>query len=252
MEQQQRLALVTGSGTGIGRAIALELAQAGYTVVVADIDLIAAEATATAIQNNGSEAASLAIDVSSSSSVDGVFEEIERRWGRLDVLVNNAGIARTAHLLEMSADDFRMVLDVNVLGTFLCTQRAARLMRRNHWGRIVNIASISALRASAGRAAYGPSKAAVISLTKQSAVELCADGINTNAIAPGPIETDFTIKHHPDAMRRAYERSIPLGRYGAPEEIAAAVAFLVSERAGYVNGTVLGVDGGFLAAGVPD
>ncbi|SDE96489.1 NAD(P)-dependent dehydrogenase, short-chain alcohol dehydrogenase family [Variovorax sp. CF079] len=252
MSQATRVAFVTGAGAGIGRAIAQALAQADHAVVAGDVNLSAAEETAATIRATGAEAVASLVDVTNVDSIDSAFNEVDKRWGRLDVLVNNAGIARVAHLLDMSIDDFRAVFDVNVMGTFLCTQRAATLMRKNRWGRIVNTASISAFRASAGRAAYGPSKAAVVSLTKQTAIEMSRDGITANAVAPGPIETEFTLKHHPDAMRRAYERSVPLGRYGLPEEIAAAVCFLASEKAGYINGCVLDVDGGFLAAGVPD
>jgi NAD(P)-dependent dehydrogenase (short-subunit alcohol dehydrogenase family) len=177
----------------------------------------------------------------------------QARFGRLDALVNNAGIAVFKPVLETSHEEFSRVLAVNLHGAFLCTQAAAPLMLARPGGgggAVVNIASISGLRASTLRVAYGTSKAALIHLTKQQAVEYGSAGIRVNAIAPGPVETEMAKKVHTPAIRADYHDTIPLARYGSLDEIANAVGFLCSPQAGYVNGQVLAVDGGFDAAGV--
>jgi 3-oxoacyl-[acyl-carrier protein] reductase len=162
------------------------------------------------------------------------------------------GIAGTFPLIDYPIDHWKRVLEINISGPLLCSQAAAQLMRERKWGRIVNIASISGVRASVGRAAYGTSKAALIGLTRQMAVELAELGITANCVAPGPIETPLTRDGHSAATREAYHRTVPMRRYGQPQEIAAAISFLSSEGASYVNGQIVAVDGGFLAAGLPD
>ena len=189
-------------------------------------------------------------DVSDASAVASAFAEIERRFGRLDALVNNAGIAVFAPLLETSDDDWSRVLEVNLTGPFLCTKAAVPLMREHGGGAIVNITSISAVRASTLRSAYGTSKAGLAHLTKQLAVELASLGIRVNGVAPGPVETAMAKAVHTPEIRADYHDAIPLNRYGLEEELAEAVFFLCSDRASYITGQILAVDGGFDAAGI--
>jgi NAD(P)-dependent dehydrogenase (short-subunit alcohol dehydrogenase family) len=188
-------------------------------------------------------------DVADAPAVTGAVAETEQRFGRLDALVNNAGVAVFAPLLETSDEDWNRVLAVNLTGPFLCTKAAAPVMRERG-GAIVNITSISGLRASALRTAYGTSKAGLAHLTKQLAVELAALGIRVNAVAPGPVETAMAKQVHTPEIRADYHDAIPLNRYGLEEELAEAVFFLCSERASYITGQVLAVDGGFDAAGI--
>lgn len=247
---QSRVAVVTGGAMGIGAEVCRRLGAAGFIVVVADRDQPAAEATAAQLRAEGAAAEAQAIDVGDTASIDSAFADIERRHGRCDVLVNSAGIAKVYPFLEFPADNFVATMTVNVTGTFLCSQRAARLMVRNQWGRIVNIASVAGMRAvGSGRTAYGTSKGAVIALTRQMAVELAEQGVTSNAVAPGPVDTPMTRTLHTEKFRREYENAIPMNRYGTVGEIAAAVMYLVSEDAGFVTGVTLPVDGGFLASG---
>lgn len=251
-ERATRIAVVTGGATGIGAAISSTLAADGFAVVVTDIHLDAARSHAASLDATKGSACALRLDVAGPSSIEAAFDGIERTYGRCDVLVNNAGIATVASFLECPLDVWSRVLAANVTGPMLCGQRAARLMRLRGWGRIVNIASISGVRASAGRTAYGTSKAALIGLTRQMAVELAAEGIAVNAIAPGPIETPLTRDHHSAETRDGYYRTVPMRRYGEPSDIAETVSFLCSDRAGYITGHLMAVDGGFLAAGILD
>jgi NAD(P)-dependent dehydrogenase (short-subunit alcohol dehydrogenase family) len=177
--------------------------------------------------------------------------ETVRAFGRLDILVNNAGIAVLRPFLELPLAEFERVLRVNLMGALLCGQHAARhMIGRGGGGRIVNIASISGQRAGTNRTSYGTSKAALIQLTRQMALELAPHRITANAIAPGPVETDMVRAAHTPAQRAAYGRMVPAQRYGTPAEVAAAALFLVSDEAAYVTGHVLDVDGGFMAAGL--
>jgi len=188
--------------------------------------------------------------VTHAASVEACFAEVDARWGRCDVVVNNAGIARTFPFLDFPLDSWKAHLDVNVTGVLLCAQQGARLMRRRAWGRIINVASVAGMRAvGVGRTGYGTSKAAVIGLTRQMAVELAAHGITANAVAPGPVDTPMTRVLHTDRFREDYSSAIPMRRYGTQEEVAATVAFLASDEASYITGAVLPVDGGFLASG---
>lgn len=247
---QARVAVVTGGAMGIGAEVCRRLGAAGFIVVVADRDQPAAETTAAELRAAGAVAEAQGIDVGDAASVDRAFADIEQRHGRCDVLVNSAGIAKVYPFLEFPDDNFAATMAVNVNGTFMCSQRAACLMVRNQWGRIVNIASVAGMRAvGSGRTAYGTSKGAVIALTRQMAVELAEHGVTANAVAPGPVDTPMTRVLHTEQFRREYEKAIPMNRYGTVGEIAAAVMYLVSEDAGFVTGVTLPVDGGFLASG---
>ena len=255
---KRRVAVVTGGAMGIGAQVCEALAVAGHQVVVADLDFEAAAATADRLNRvggqvggqAGGQAVALAMDVGRPESITRAFAQIERDFGRCDILVNCAGIAKIFSFLDFPLDNFAATMNVNVTGTLLCAQAAARLMLRSHWGRIVNIASVAGIRAvGTGRTAYGTSKAAVIALTRQMAVELAEHGITANAVAPGPVDTPMTRALHTDRFREEYAKAIPMNRYGTTAEIAAAVMYLVSDAAAYTSGIVLPVDGGFLASG---
>ena len=235
---------------GIGAEVCRRLAAAGHQVLVADLNLEAAQATAQDLCANNGHATALAMDVGRPESITQAFAQVERDFGRCDMLVNCAGIAKVFSFIDFPLDNFVATMNINVTGTLLCAQAAARLMLRRRWGRIVNIASVAGMRAvGSGRTAYGTSKGAVIALTRQMAVELAEHGITANAVAPGPVDTPMTQVLHSDQFRQEYSKAIPMNRYGTTREIAAAVMYLVSDDASYTSGVVLPVDGGFLASG---
>ena len=246
----QRVALITGAAKGIGASIADVLAQQGMHVLIGDIDETQARVKAEALTDAGRTASALRIDVGDPASITAAFEVIDQQCGRCDIVVNNAGIAKTFPFVDFPLDSWQAHLAINVTGVLLCAQAGARRMMRERWGRIINIASVAGMRAvGAGRTGYGTSKAAVIGLTRQMAVELAEHGITANAVAPGPIDTPMTRVLHSPEFRQSYTDAIPMNRYGTPEEIAAAVAYLASDGAAYVTGIVIPVDGGFLASG---
>lgn len=246
-ELHGRVALITGAASGIGRATAERFAAAGATVVLAD--LRGAEAATATIVAAGGRTISQALDVRDAASCAAAVEAIVAQYGRLDILVNSAGISRGAPFLETTLDDWQATLAVNLTGTFLCAQAAARVMVAGGYGRIINIASVSGQLGGEGRAAYGASKGGVITLTRTMATELTPRGVTVNAIAPGPIETPF-VAGMTDADRAAWRARLPAGRLGQPEEVAAAALFLASDTAAFVSGHILNVDGGFAAAGI--
>src|ERR1700676_4175973 len=239
-EADSRIALVTGAAMGIGAAIAEQLARDGLTVLVSDINLEEAEKMARSLRESGLPAQPLQLDVGLPSSIDAAFDQVARTYGRCDVMVNNAGIAKTFPFVDFPLENWLATLNINVTGTLLCSQRAARLMLPRRWGRIINIASVAGMRAvGKGRTAYGTSKAAVIGLTHQIASELAADGITANAIAPGPVDTPLTDVLHSAEFKAAYTSAIPAKRYGRPDEIASMVSFLASEKAAYITGAAI-------------
>ena len=242
-----RVAVVTGGARGIGLAIARWFLTHGYRVVLVDIDAETLGRTEAALARPH-DVLALHCDVSDPEQVARAAAEVERRFGRVDALVNNAGVAVFKPIAQTSYAEWRHVLGTNLDGAFLCTQACTPLMRQG--SAVVNIASISGLRASTLRVAYGTSKAALIHLTKQQAVELGTIGIRANVIAPGPVETEMAKLVHSVAVRSDYYDAIPLGRYGTAEEMAATVGFLCSGDASFINGQVIAVDGGFDAAGV--
>lgn len=247
MRLKGKTAIVTGAARGIGKAIATAFAAQGAQVVVSDRDEDAAKATALEI---GGDAIAVKADISIDADVEALVDKAISAFGKIDVLVNNAGIGATTLFLESSREEFERVVRINLTGTFLVSQSVAKKMVSRKSGSIINIASLSGQKGGVGRSAYGASKAGVELLNKVMAVELADYGINVNAIAPGPILTEVSKTMHTLETREAYHRLVPQRRYGEPEEIADAAVFLASDEARYITGHTLNVDGGFLAAGL--
>lgn len=244
MKLEGRVAVVTGAGRGIGRAIALALAEEGAHVALMSFTARNAQAAAAEVrEKTGRRAIGLAGSVAAAEDVDRLFGETLREFGRVDILINNAGITRDGLLLRMSEADWDAVLDTNLKGAFLCSKAAAKIMLKQKSGRIVNITSVMGIVGNAGQANYAASKAGLIALTKSAAKELGSRGITVNAVAPGFIETDMTAAL-PEALREQSKKQIPLGRLGTPQDVARVALFLCTDDAAYITGQVITVDGG--------
>lgn len=247
MGLSEKVALITGSARGIGKAIALELANHGANIVINDI-LIENEINKTLeeIKQSTNKAIGIRADITKLDEVESMVKEIINKFGKIDVLINNAGITRDSLLIRMKEGDWDAVINVNLKGTFNCSKVAAKyMMRQKKGGKIVNISSVIGLVGNIGQANYAASKAGIIGLTKSMAKELALRNINVNAIAPGFIETDMT-KKLPEKVRQELQQQIPLKRLGIVEDVAKAVYFLVSDASNYITGQVINVDGGMV------
>ncbi|WP_028570981.1 3-oxoacyl-[acyl-carrier-protein] reductase [Desulfonatronum lacustre] len=244
MSELIKTALVTGASRGIGRSAALRLAQDGYQVYLTYVSKPElAEAVQGAIESHGGKAEAFRLDVGDAQAVSAFFQEHVKDKVRLEVLVNNAGMTKDNLIIRMKPADWEAVLRVNLTGSFVCLQEAAKLMIRQRYGRIINISSVVGQMGNAGQANYAASKAGLIGLTKSAAQELASRGITVNAVAPGFIDTDMT-SGLSEEIQNVYMERIPMRRFGQAEEIADTVAFLASESAGYITGQVIGVTGG--------
>ncbi len=241
-EITSRVAVVTGASRGIGRAVARELATTGARVLAGARDQHA-DAVAAEITAGGGTAHAVSVDVTDSASVRRMIDTALDRFGRVDILVNNAGIARDQLLVRMKRDEWDAVVATNLTAAFTCAQAALRPMLKQRFGRIINISSVVGLMGNAGQANYAASKAGVIGMTKSLAREVASRGITVNVVAPGMIDTEMT-RAVMQGPREAWASKIPLGRLGTPEEVAAAVGFLASDKAAYITGQVVGVNGG--------
>jgi NAD(P)-dependent dehydrogenase (short-subunit alcohol dehydrogenase family) len=252
MQFKGKAVIVTGASSGIGRATALAFAREGAAVVIADKDKIAGEQVANEARGSGGEAEVIATDVSSEAEVRALIDAVLSRWGRLDVLVNNAGIYYQADAVSTPEAVWNEIMAVNLTGAFLCTKHAIPAMLRGKGGAIVNVASEAGLVGIRNQVAYNVSKGGLIALTKSCAVDLASIGIRVNCVCPGTTDTQLVRAavgraKDPRAARRALEEVRPANRLGEPEEIASAILYLASDSAGYATGAILSVDGGFTA-----
>ncbi|MFC4299848.1 SDR family NAD(P)-dependent oxidoreductase [Castellaniella hirudinis] len=251
MRLQGKIALITGGARGIGFAIATALGRQGAHIAIADINAQGADAAAVKLREIGIQAQGFMVDVADAHSVETLLEEVTSQLGRLDILINNAGIGGNTAFLDITLETWNRTIAINLTGAFIVAQACAkRMVEQGHGGKIINIASLSGQRGGNGRGAYGAAKAGLELLTKVMAVELSPHGINVNNIAPGAIETEMAATAHDAATRAAYNYLVPMVRYGTPEEIGDAAVFLCSDEARYVQGHTLNVDGGFRAAGL--
>jgi 3-oxoacyl-[acyl-carrier protein] reductase len=246
---KDQVALVTGGGQGIGRAIALRFAREGADLAVMDVNRETAEVTGRGVRDLGRRAVIRVVDVSDFDAVGTAVTEIVEELGRLDVLVNNAGIEKRAAFLEITPADWQRQLDVNLSGTFYCTQAAARQMAKTKYGRIVNISSVAGLIGPIDLAAYGAAKAGIIGLTRAAALDLADYGITVNAIAPGPIETELMLGVWSAEALRVRPQHGAIARFGTVDEIAHTTLFLAAPESGFISGVTVSVDGGAVAAG---
>lgn len=244
-EKEKRVVVITGGSRGIGRAIALRFAEENPKVIIVhyDPDEKASDETLKLLREKGAEAAGHKLDVSSWEEVNTFFKVLLDEYGKIDVLINNAGITRDTLLMRMNEQDWDRVIQVNLKSVFNCTQAVIRAMMKKRYGRIVNISSVVGQIGNPGQANYSASKAGIMGFTKTVAREVAHRGINVNAVAPGFIDTEMTAVL-PEKVREGLIRQIPLGRMGAPEDIAEAVYWLCSHAAGYITGQVIHVNGG--------
>ena len=250
MDFTGRRAIVTGGASGIGREIVGLLSIQNAAVAVADVNEAGATAVAENVVESGGNAIACGVDVTSPEQVEAMVRKTCAALGGLDILIHCAGIGVEAAFLDTTLEQWNSVIGVDLTGTFLCGQAAAREMAKAGYGRIVNISSAAGMRGGARRAAYGAAKGGVVNLTQVMANELAEHGVTVNALAPGAIETELVTKMHTEETRRVYKAAIPMNRYGTTTETASAALFLASEEASYITGQILGVDGGFLGAGL--
>lgn len=243
MEFKGQVALVTGAAQGIGKAIAENLAGQGVHVAVADVSHESAHKTAAQLASSGVKATAFTLNVSKQDEVVKVFQDVIREFKRLDILINNAGITRDSLLMRMKDEDWDSVIDVNLKGVFLCSKEAIKVMVKQRYGRIVNIASVVAYMGNPGQANYGASKAGIVGFTKTIAREYASRGITVNAVAPGFISTAMTDALN-ENIKQEMLKSIPMGTFGTVEDVAHAVLFLASPESGYITGQVMHVNGG--------
>lgn len=244
MKLQGKFAIVTGGTRGIGRATAELLAQQGADVLIAARSLEQAQATAREIAEiSGRQVIPVAVDVSSPESAKAMVEKAMATFGRIDILINNAGVTRDTLIMRMEESDWDYVLDINLKGTFNCSKAVVRQMLKQRYGRIINVSSVAGLMGNAGQTNYSASKAGVIGFSKALARELASRQITVNVVAPGFVPTALT-NDLPEELKTESLKMIPLGRWGKPEEVAYAIAFLASDQAGYITGQVLSIDGG--------
>jgi len=244
---KDKVALVTGASQGIGRVTALALAEAGAKVAVAARNAEKLNAVAAEISATGGQAQAVLMDVSDAEQIKAGFKLVLEKFGKLDILVNNAAVTRDGLALRMKLEDWDAVIRTNLTGAYLCTQQALGPMMRQRWGRIINVTSVVAQTGNAGQANYVAAKAGLIGLTKAIAVEIASRNITVNAVAPGFISTPMT-DPLPDKVKQEMQAKIPLGRMGTDRDVAAAIVFLASEEAGYITGHVLDVNGGMYMA----
>ncbi|WML40960.1 3-oxoacyl-ACP reductase FabG [Neobacillus sp. OS1-2] len=245
MKLRDKVAIITGAAAGIGFAAAEVFAREGAKVAMADFNVEQGEARARELQHKGYEVTFFQVNVADRGSVDHMVEKVRAAFGKIDILINNAGITRDAMLSKLSVEDFQQVLDVNLTGVFHCTQAVLPAMIENGGGRIINTSSVSGVHGNVGQTNYAATKAGVVGMTKTWAKELGRKGINVNAVAPGFIETGMTAKV-PEKVLAQMLQMVPLARLGKAEDIANAYLFLASDESNYVNGTVLHVDGGIM------
>jgi len=245
MELRGQVAIITGGARGIGRATTIELAQAGARVLINYQRSAGAEALAAEIVAAGGDAFAYQADVSDEQAVTGMVQAVLDRWGRIDILVNNAGITADAPLARLRPEQWQHVIDTDLTSVFLCCRAVIPTMQRAGYGRIVSVSSLAALAGNVGQTNYAAAKAGIIGLSRSLAREVARDGITVNVVAPGYVETDM-VETVPEALRAWALQAIAIGRFGRPEEVAAAIRFLVSPRASYITGHVLTIDGGWV------
>lgn len=246
---EQTRALITGGAGGVGSAVAWGLARAGTHVIVADLELAQCQAVADAITREGFSAEAIALDVTDRPAVEAAFEAQDAKGG-VDILVTSAAIVKAAPILDFDVEDWNRILDVNLTGTFHACQCAGKRMVEKGFGRIITMSSVNGQVANSYRGAYSCTKGGVDMLTKLLAAELGKHGITANAVSPPPIDTPMIIKVHGPQDRQRWYDQMPIKRYAQPEEVAAAVCFLASDDAAFINGHILNVDGGFMASGI--